>query len=829
METKPSVMKKIYSLLAIMLTATIMVQAQTRTWVGPASGGSWTQANNWSDNEVPDDGDVVVINGGVTGNITNVPSIELSGLRIEENSTITFTVTGDREIEIRNSGSTTPRLLIETGSTLILEGNGNDDIELTITRAGGGGNIRGQIDGTLVLGTNSILDWNNGNTLVNITGAIENVDGNILVLGTTLQFQAGSFYRHQRNGSNIPDANWNASSTCEITGITDNDPGNIDQEFGHFTWNCPNQNAIINFDTDLEDVQGNFTMVSTGSSVVRLRSGGGGGSTLSVGGDFNLEGGTLVISNGSTQNMLVEGNVNISGGTLSRTGGTANFVFDNNGAQSFTKTGGSISGSINFRIDNNAEVDFGTSVLDGPDANFQLDSDAKIIVSHPDGLFSGTTTSGAIQVGGNRNYSDEGIYEFRGARTGTFSTNGNDVQSLIINNPAGEVLLERPFDVSDDLELLNGYATNDNSTIITVANGGSMSSANGGYVNGYLAKTQNSNATITFFVGSPLAGGLRPITLSNMAGTNTNTFTARFIRGNANTEVPNGTVLGPGLARVSGCEYWMLDRSGGGTRVGNVTIGWDPTSNCTTATNYVNNLSALRVARHDGARWVDEGGVLVGTPSTSQGEVISFDRVSAFSPFALASSSLTDNPLPVLFADVRAYAKNSGVQVEWSNLTERDILNYEVEHSSNGIDFTSINLQAPKSNRDDKASYDYFDAAPNSQTNYYRIRVQEVDGKVIYSKVLRVEMGTTKAASFSLYPNPVTGKQFTVSLNGLNQGRYQLEVYSTNGQRVYQTSINNVGAGVTQMVELPASLQTGLYVTVVSGDNYRESRQVLLR
>jgi hypothetical protein len=341
-----------------------------------------------------------------------------------------------------------------------------------------------------------------------------------------------------------------------------------------------------------------------------------------------------------------------------------------------------------------------------------------------------------------------------------------------------------------------------------------------------LQKSFNNSSAFTFYVGKSSSVGMRAIGLTTNTGSGTSTFTAEFIRADANTAI--GNTLGSGLARVSACEYWTLDRSGAGSRGGAVTLSWAANSDCSPVTQYVTNLLTLRVARFDGSSWVDAGANLVGGSSLSDGS-ISSDAVTSFSPFALASGNQADNPLPVLFDGVRAYGKDGGVHIEWSNLTERDIVRYEVERSADGINYYPINQQAPKSNRDDKASYTHFDAAPIAGANYYRIRVDEIGGKPVYSKILRVEMGSTKSASFSLYPNPVVGKQLTVSLNGLRPGQYSLQVFNTSGQRVYSTNINNAGAGVTQMIELPATLKTGMYVTVVSGEGFRESKQFILQ
>lgn len=825
-------MKKVYIFLTASLLTSAVLQAQTTTtWVGPASGGNWSTSGNWS-NGVPATNNIVVFNNGVSGAINNVPSVQLSELRIEDGSTVTLNVNSgnDRTINIQGGGRTAPRLVVEAGSTLILEGDNNDDLELRLTRSGGGGLNRGDVAGTLVLGQNGVLYLGNNNINVAVSGAIENNNGTVSGSSTgRLSFTSTGVYRHQRNGGSIPTASWDDASLIEVTGITNSVPSltSLQQEFGSFTWNCPNQTSLISFAGSLENVDGDFSVLNTGTGQLALKINGG-NTTLAVDGDFNLSGGTLyILETGGTQTLSVWGDVNITGGTLARGGGTANFVFDNNGPQTFTKTGGTITGSINFRIDNGAEVDFGTSVLNGSSANFTLDADAKIIVSHADGLSSSGST-GAIQVGNNISYSNQGIYEFRGARTGNFTTSGSDVQSLIINNTAGEVLVQRAFDVTDDLILTNGYATTSSTNIITVGTGGTASTSNGAYVNGPLRKQFSNNSSFTFPVGKATGAGIHEMRIQTTGGSGTSVFTAEYLRGNPITTLSNGSTYGSGVARVSSCEYWELERSGSRNAI--VTLTWNSNSNCA-PTSYINNLTALRVARHNGSTWSDQGPAAGATMGSTviAGEITSNGAVNGYGFFALASSNLADNPLPVLFDGVRAFEKNGGVQIDWSNLTERDVIRYEVERSANGVDFFSINEQAPKSNRDDKASYTYFDASATAGANYYRVRVDEIGGKPVYSKILRVEIGSVKKAGFQLYPNPVTGRQFSVTLSGLKQGRYQLQVFNTSGKQVYSQVVNNAGSGVTEMVQLPAQLPAGMYVTIITGDSYRESKQVILK
>ncbi len=533
-------MKRFYiTLIALVLVSVAGWGQTTKTWNGPASGGSWATAGNWSPSGAPGATNIVVFDNGVSGQITGVPNVTVAGLRVEGNSQVSLVAQSgnNRTLTVSVPGGQT-RLVIESGSSLTLV-SGGDDIDLNFTRSGaGGGNTLGQIDGTLIVEPGNEADLGNTNTATSVGngGAIENTGGTVTGAATRLQFNTGSTYSHQRNGGSIPTASWNVASTCEVTGVTTSIPSGFNQSFGNLTWNCPNQSQLESFAASLQTINGNFTVASTGTGQLTLKiSGGGGATNTNVAGDFNLTGGFFyIVETSGSHNLNVSGNVNISGGTLARgIGGTANFVFDRTGVQTFTKTGGTISGVIGFRIDNDAEVDFGTSVLDGTDATFTLDAQGKIIVANAAGLSSSGST-GAIQVGGTRTYDSGADYEFRGASTGNFTTAGSGVRDLIINNTSGEVAMGRNFTVSRNLTLENGYITPGANTLL-VGTAGNSTSNNNAYVNGQLQKSFNNSSAFTFYVGKSSSVGMRAIGLTTNTGSGTSTFTAEFIRADANT------------------------------------------------------------------------------------------------------------------------------------------------------------------------------------------------------------------------------------------------------------------------------------------------------
>jgi hypothetical protein len=52
--------------------------------------------------------------------------------------------------------------------------------------------------------------------------------------------------------------------------------------------------------------------------------------------------------------------------------------------------------------------------------------------------------------------------------------------------------------------------------------------------------------------------------------------------------------------------------------------------------------------------------------------------------------------------------------------------------------------------------YSYTDKGPSGKVIYYRIKAVDLDGKVLYSPVVRVELAGDNGSNFSVRPNPAT-------------------------------------------------------------------------
>jgi Secretion system C-terminal sorting domain len=808
-------MKKIYFLLLTMLIAT-MGWSKTTTWVGGVNTG-WDNPANW-DNGVPANNDIVIFPNNTSTLITRVAqggNISLASLSILGNSNVRFVNTSGARIITVTNGVAGNDLVIESGAQLAMGNN----INITLASGVAGNPTGAGIDGVLVIENNRVFDTDNANVLTNVDGIIQN-SGTVSGTAARLSFSGGGTYIHARNGGSIPLASWNSASTCSVEGIINSAPGNVAQTFGNFTWNSPSQSLNFSFAGTLTTINGDFTVAATGAAgSIILKNFGGATTTTTVAGDYIQTGGRLVIVGTSENHTLtVRGDFNMSGGTLTRSGasGIALVNFGGTAVQTFSKTAPAIiSNLIDFRISNNASVDFGTSVLSGSTGTFTLAAGGKIITANSNGLGA----AGSIQM--TRVFNSGADYEFQGPATGVFTTSTpNTVRDLIVNNTVngGEVILDQPLTVGRQLNLAAGIVTTTSNLLTVGAAGNATPASSNSFVNGPLAKV--GNTAFTFPVGK--AGeGHRTIGIGTPSGNAT--FRAEFFRSN-----PAGGTLGAGITQISACEYWDLTRTGGGAGISaRVTLSWESVSPCGSTGAYVTDPTTLRVAHLVGATWINEGRS-ASTGNNTSGTVTSQNAVATFSPFTLASSTILENPLPVVFANVKAYEKNNGVQIDWSNLTEKDVANYAVERSSNGTDFSAISQQLPTSNQNDKVDYSAFDANPAQGMNYYRIKATETTGKIVYSKILSVSMGST-SQSLRLYPNPVKGNQVTISLSNVKRGQYTLRVINTAGQDIFRQSINNQSSSLTQTLDLPSTIKAGVYNMVITGTDYRETKTFIVQ
>jgi hypothetical protein len=483
--------KKSVAIAVLLLAFSTSLFAADFYWIG-GTAGTWTAGSfsntlgGASNAAVPGAADVVYfdaanIGGGVSGNSTSVavsalPNSFSVGQLIIRNGTgfsITYTATSARIVTI--AGLTGDDFIIQPGCTL----NVGTNVSITM-----GASSTADISGKLAIIIGRTFNTDGTSVLTTVTGTI--AGPTICTTASKLVFNTGSVYEHIANGGAIPTATWTArnnalgivGATTLISGATTSAPtaATFAQAFGNLTWNSPNQTSSANLSGNLQTVNGNLTLVNTGTPSLEVRFTSTTAYTLNVQNDVVIDGGffvtnsSTVVAPGGIVNIGGNLIVNPTGGfTVGQGGGTFavnvagtaevyGIVRTNNNSASIGVT--TISGNINVYPGGNFYVSnsTGTSTVKAL-SNINVNGGNFYMVS----ATGGTGGTNALEVTGNVNVT-----------TGNFGSNHASGYNMTIsgnlNIPAGGSVV---------LAAAQGASTSTSTRVLNLILGGNFNMTGG--------------------------------------------------------------------------------------------------------------------------------------------------------------------------------------------------------------------------------------------------------------------------------------------------------------------------------------------------------------
>jgi hypothetical protein len=163
----------------------------------------------------------------------------------------------------------------------------------------------------------------------------------------------------------------------------------------------------------------------------------------------------------------------------------------------------------------------------------------------------------------------------------------------------------------------------------------------------------------------------------------------------------------------------------------------------------------------------------------------------------------------VKLASFSAEKKKSAVDLRWITTEESNMNRYEVQRSSNGRDFSTIQT-VPCRNSFLQTSYSATDNQPKNGANFYRLKMLEKDGTFTYSKIISIR--SDNGNLITVYPNPWNSG---MPLQIMNPGYEKLKVYFINAAG------QTIGLSFTNTTSLPADIlrnQKGIFYYRVVND-----------
>jgi fibronectin-binding autotransporter adhesin len=338
--------------------------------------------------------------------------------------------------------------------------------------------------------------------------------------------------------------------------------------------------------------------------------------------------------------------------------------------------------------------------------------------------------------------------------TGELTLNGTGTQyitttstspfyQLTINKASGLATLSSSVTVNNMLTLTAGKLslsnfdmTMGNSAIIS---GGGASNYVVAVGTGVLKQQVAASGSKTFPVGTSAA--YTPVTVSLSMFSTTDVINVRMLP----VVYSNGT-SGSTMNSNSVNATWMVSETVSGGSNAALTCQWPASLELTGF-----NRLFSRLAHYTSSQW-DYGLVNI-VASGSNPYTVTRAGFTSFSPFSVTMLMAI---LPASALEV--IGKNNGNEnlINWSTTSEQNTAYYSIEASLNGVDFAEAGRVDAAGNSNSLRTYHFVHKQIDHQSYYYRIKQVDADGKIVYSKIIRINVAALKTAT--LYPNPVKDK-----------------------------------------------------------------------
>jgi hypothetical protein len=138
--------------------------------------------------------------------------------------------------------------------------------------------------------------------------------------------------------------------------------------------------------------------------------------------------------------------------------------------------------------------------------------------------------------------------------------------------------------------------------------------------------------------------------------------------------------------------------------------------------------------------------------------------------------------LPLKMGDFTATKKPTGIQLNWETLSEQNTSHFEIERSTDGTNFVSIGRVNATGNSAIRQYYSFTDVQPSPGTNFYRLKLTDIDAAFTLSRVLAIK--NENSIKLQVFPNPVSDV-LQVQLPSSQKETVNITITDAAGKSVY--------------------------------------------
>lgn len=238
--------------------------------------------------------------------------------------------------------------------------------------------------------------------------------------------------------------------------------------------------------------------------------------------------------------------------------------------------------------------------------------------------------------------------------------------------------------------------------------------------------------------------------------------------------------------------------------------------------------------------WLTSDGNIVGSTTgtsivadTTGTYVVQQQLLAACPTYATDTVIVTLDPLCTTLAcdvlDFKAAMKKDVVQLNWAAICRQPVSYFEVQRSTDGVHFTTINYVNASTILNQQLKYTDNDdlSEVSGDAVYYRIKAvgNKLNGK--YSEVQKVSLSVFANTKIKLTPNPVVNAM-VISMNAPVASTVELKIYSGEGKlmKVVNTAVRK-GVNTLRLSGFQA-WERGIYHVVINNGNTTYTEKIMV-
>lgn len=189
--------------------------------------------------------------------------------------------------------------------------------------------------------------------------------------------------------------------------------------------------------------------------------------------------------------------------------------------------------------------------------------------------------------------------------------------------------------------------------------------------------------------------------------------------------------------------------------------------------------------------------------------LLSTGKFSEFNPSY--TPNIPSSPLPVRFLSFTAKASGENSELEWKTATEENAAYFEVQRSTDGVNFNTIKRIKASGNSLHTLSYRYTDlqASEAGKKLFYRIQEWDADGSTLLSNTETVYFIENISVDAEVLPNPFHNS-FHIQFTETHPAQGVFRVYDVQGCCIIKQHVTTV-KGRNDVEINTASLVPGIY------------------